>query len=167
MMSSAKWVDLDTLLRLRHTWRTQGRTVVWTNGCFDLVHVGHVRNLQAAREMGDVLVVGINSDDSVRRLKGPTRPLIPARERAEILAALEVVGFVVVFDEVTPEAVIARLEPDVCCKGADYAPPAGKACPEASIVRSYGGRMEYLALTGGHSTTDMIHRIKAVSESPG
>jgi len=156
-----KVVDWDTLLTARQRWRAEQRTVVWTNGCFDLLHVGHVRSLQAARALGDVLVVGINSDDSARRLKGPGRPIVPAPERAQILAALEFVDHVVVFDEPTPEAALARLQPEVHCKGAEYAPPHGRPVPEAGIVESYGGRIHYLPLYGTASTSDLMRRVRA------
>lgn len=155
-----KAVAWDALLQFRARARQQGRTVVWTNGCFDLLHVGHVRNLQTARSRGDVLVVGVNSDASVRRLKGPGRPLVPAEQRLEVLAALECVDYVVPFDELTPEAALARLQPDVHCKGADYAPPNGKPIPEAAIVASYGGRIEFLPLVPSLSTSDLVRRIR-------
>jgi rfaE bifunctional protein nucleotidyltransferase chain/domain len=155
-----KVVDWPGLLAVRQRCRAEGRTVVWTNGCFDLLHLGHVRNLQAARSQGDVLVVGINSDASVRGLKGPDRPIIPAEERAEIIAALECVDYVIVFDEGTPEAALARLRPDVHCKGADYAPPHGKPIPEAAVVAAYGGRIAFLPLLPSLSTTDLVRRIR-------
>jgi D-glycero-D-manno-heptose 1,7-bisphosphate phosphatase len=160
-----KVLGLEELLPLRARWREEGRTVVWTNGCFDLLHVGHVRSLQDARGLGDVLVVGVNSDRSVWRLKGPSRPLVPEAERAEVLAALECVDAVVVFDELTPEAILARVKPDVCCKGGDYAPPHGKPVPEAALVESYGGRMAFLALSPGVSTTELARR--AAAPAPG
>jgi D-glycero-beta-D-manno-heptose 1-phosphate adenylyltransferase len=140
--------------------RAAGRVVVWTNGCFDLLHVGHVRSLKAAGALGDVLVVGVNSDASVRRLKGPGRPLVPAAERAELVAALACVDHVVVFDEDTPEECIRLLRPDVHCKGADYAPPHGKPIPEAALVASYGGRVAFLPLVEGLSSTDLLRRIR-------
>jgi len=156
----SKVVDWPHLLDLRQQWRRQGRTVVWTNGCFDLLHVGHLRSLQAARRLGDVLVVGVNSDPSVRQLKGPGRPILPGAERAELLAALECVDHVVFFDEDTPEAALARLQPDVHCKGADYAPPDGKAIPEAVVVQAYGGRVAFLPLVPGTSTSSIIEHIR-------
>lgn len=140
--------------------RVAGKMVVWTNGCFDLVHAGHVRSLRAARTQGDVLVVGVNSDASVRRLKGPGRPILPAAERAELVAALACVDHVVIFDDDTPEECIRLLRPHVHCKGADYAPPHGKPVPEAALVESYGGRMAYLPLVEGLSTTERIRRIR-------
>lgn len=155
-----KVVDWDTLLDLRERWRAEDKTVVWTNGCFDLLHVGHLHSLRAAPSLGDVLVVGLNSDDSVRRLKGAGRPIVPAVERVEILAALECVSCVVIFDELTPEAALSRLKPDIHCKGADYAPPHGKPIPEARIVESYGGRVAFLPLLTSISSTDLIRRVR-------
>jgi rfaE bifunctional protein nucleotidyltransferase chain/domain len=152
------------LLAERARWRAEGRVVVWTNGCFDLLHVGHVRSLRAARALGDVLLVGLNSDVSVRRLKGPGRPLMPASERAEILAELACVDRVVVFEEDTPEAALARFRPDIHCKGTDYAPPHGKPIPEAALVEGYGGRIVYLPLSPGLSTTELLRRIQASEE---
>jgi rfaE bifunctional protein nucleotidyltransferase chain/domain len=157
---SSKIVDWDALLELRRKAKATGNTIVWTNGCFDLLHVGHVRNLQAARAMGSRLVVGLNSDASVRKLKGPGRPIVPAEQRAEVLSALQCVDFVVVFDELTAENSIERLKPDIYCKGADYAPPHGKPVPEAGIVERYGGRIAYLPLVPNSSTTDIIRRIR-------
>jgi rfaE bifunctional protein nucleotidyltransferase chain/domain len=152
--------DWDTLLGVRERCRREGKTVVWTNGCFDLLHPGHVRNLQAARALGDLLVIGLNSDESVRALKGPTRPILPEVERAEMLAALACVDHVVIFAEATPEAALLRLKPDIHCKGAEYAPPHGKPVPEAELVRSYGGRIVYLPQVPGFSTTQLIRRIR-------
>ncbi len=152
----AKVVDWDELLGLRARWRTEGLTVVWSNGCFDLLHAGHVRSLVAARAFGDVLVVGVNSDASVRRIKGGGRPLVPAPQRAEVIAALAAVDHVVVFDEDTPEEALRCLQPEVHCKGADYAPPSGKPIPEAAVVAAYGGRIEYLPLVEGLSTSALV-----------
>ncbi len=157
---TAKLLDWDTLLALRKRWRTERKIVVWTNGCFDLLHVGHLRSLQAARHLGDVLVVGLNSDSSVRQIKGPQRPIMPAHERAEILAALVYVDWIVVFDETTPEVALSRLQPDIHTKGADYAPPNGKPVPEACVVESYGGRIEFLSMLPGVSTSDIVQRIR-------
>lgn len=163
-----KVVSWDSLVDWRARARQEKKTIVWTNGCFDILHVGHVRNLQAARDRGDVLVVGVNDDDSVRGLKGPGRPLVPANQRAEILAALECVDYVVLFSELTPEAALARLQPDIHCKGADYAPPHGKPIPEAPIVASYGGRVEFLPLVPCLSTSELVRRIREPSTvSPG
>jgi rfaE bifunctional protein nucleotidyltransferase chain/domain len=140
--------------------RAAGKVVVWTNGCFDLLHAGHARSLRAAAALGNVLVVGVNSDDSVQRLKGLGRPILRAAERAELIASLECVAHAVVFDEDTPEECIRLLRPDVHCKGADYAPPYGKPIPEAALVESYGGRVAFLPLVDGLSTTELIRRIR-------
>lgn len=152
-------VTLEWLLALRAEWRRQGRTVVWTNGCFDVLHVGHIRNLRAAAQQGDVLVVGINSDASVRRIKGPTRPVIEQNERAELLAALACVDYVLIFEDDTPTPVLARLQPEIHCKGAEYAPPHGKPVPEADTVRAYGGEIRYIPLIPNRSTSEIIRRI--------
>src|SRR5262249_37021618 len=117
--------------------------------------------LQAARALGDILVVGVNSDASVRGLgKGPERPIVPQAERVELLAGLECVDYVVVFDEPTPREALLRLQPDVHCKGADYAPPHGKPVPEADAVASFGGRIAYIPLFPGVSTTTIVQRIR-------
>jgi rfaE bifunctional protein nucleotidyltransferase chain/domain len=151
-----KVVSIADLLPLREHWRQQGKAVAWTNGCFDVMHVGHVRSLTAARAHGDVLVVGLNSDRSVRALKGEGRPVFAASERAAMLAALEVVDHVVVFDEATPADVLGRLRPDVHCKGADY---EGKPLPEEATVKAYGGRIVFLPLVPGLSTSAVLERL--------
>jgi rfaE bifunctional protein nucleotidyltransferase chain/domain len=161
---SPKLVDWPTLLAARARHRAEGKTVVWTNGCFDLLHVGHVRSLQAARSLGDILVVGVNSDDSVRSLKGPSRPIVPEQERTEVLAALACVDYVVIFGERTCETALASLKPDIHCKGAEYAPPHGKPVPEALLVKEYGGRIEFLPMVPALSTSELVRRICA---SPG
>ncbi len=150
----------EPLLALRERWRAEGKTVVWTNGCFDLLHAGHVHSLQAARREGDVLVVGVNGDASVRQLKGPGRPIIPAPERVELLAALECVDYVVTFDELTADASLARLRPDVFCKGAGYSPQYGKSLPEAATAERLGIRIAYIELVQGLSTTELVRRIR-------
>lgn len=159
-----KVVGWEELLALRERWRAEGKTVVWTNGCFDLLHLGHVRSLQAAKALGDVLVVGVNSDEVVRQLKGPGRPIFPASERVQMLAALECVDYVIVFEELTPERALARLTPDIHCKGADYALPHGKPIPEAKTVEAYGGRVKFLPLLPGHSTSELIRRIREMGD---
>src|SRR5215470_8636162 len=164
-MGISKVTDLDTLVGRRTRWRAAGKTVVWTNGCYDLLHVGHVRGLQEARGLGDVLVVGVNSDASVRKLKGPRRPIVPEAERAEVLAALGCVDHVLIFGEDTPVEVIARLRPDVHCKGADYAPPSTRPIPEAEVVRSYGGRIAFLTFSPGVSTSGLVQRILRPTEN--
>ena len=157
----SKIVSLEALVTLRSVWRRGGRKVVWTNGCFDVLHVGHIRNLQAAAAQGDVLVVGLNSDASVRRLKGPTRPIVPQDERAEMLAALGCVDHVCIFDADTPAAMLERLQPEIFCKGAQFAPPHGPVPPEAATVLAYGGEIRYLPMVPDRSTTGLLDRIVA------
>lgn len=150
---------LDELVALREGWRAAGLVVVWTNGSFDLLHPGHVVSLEAARGFGDVLVVGVNSDASVRGYKGPRRPVLDQHERATLICALECVDATLVFDEPTPEVVLERLRPDVHVKGAEYAPPHGRPVPERALVEGYGGRVEYVPLLPGVSTTSIIARL--------
>jgi D-beta-D-heptose 7-phosphate kinase / D-beta-D-heptose 1-phosphate adenosyltransferase len=135
--------------------RAAGGTVVATGGCFDLLHPGHVATLRAARGLGDCLVVCINSDDSVRRLKGPSRPLVTATDRARVLEALEFVDAVVVFEEDTPSEVLDRLRPDVWAKGGDY---AGAELPETEVLQRWGGQAVVLPYLDGHSTTALVER---------
>jgi phosphoheptose isomerase len=160
-----KHLSLDEASALREFWRARGTTVVWTNGCFDVLHAGHLHSLAAARAHGHVLVVGLNSDTSVRALKGATRPVFPEAQRLAMLAALTTVDYVVVFEEKTPERVLGVLKPDVCCKGADYAPPDGAPIPEAKLIESYGGRIAFLPLIPGLSTTSTLARLAKDVES--
>lgn len=140
--------------------RARGETIVFTNGVFDLLHMGHVRYLQQARAVGECLVVAINSDQSVRRLKGPARPVIGQDERAEMLAALECVTYVTVFDEDTPEALLSVLRPDVLVKGGSTGAIVGQ-----DIVEGYGGRVFKLDLVAGRSTTTIIERILDIHDN--
>lgn len=156
-------LELTPLLARRRQLREQGKTVVLTNGCFDLLHVGHVRYLRQARALGHVLIVGLNSDASARRLKGPQRPLVPAAQRAEVLAALACVDFVVIFDEPTAERLVNLLQPEIYAKGGDY---ASKDLPEQAVVESYGGRVVLLLQVLGMSTTDIVSRIRATACEP-
>ncbi len=135
-----------------------GRRIVFTNGCFDLLHPGHIRCLEQARSMGDLLIVALNSDASVRELKGPDRPLIPEQERAEILAALEAVDYVVVFDDTTPQRLIARLLPDVLVKGGDWGPDEIIGREE---VEAAGGRVVSIPVEPGYSTSNLLERIRS------
>jgi rfaE bifunctional protein nucleotidyltransferase chain/domain len=136
--------------------RKNGFRVVLANGCFDVLHVGHVRYLAGARELGDVLVVGVNSDEQVARLKGPGRPVLPALDRAEIVAALESVSYVTIFDEPTVEALLLTLKPDVHTKGTDY---TEDSVPERDVVRSYGGRVAIVGDPKDHSTSAVLARL--------
>ncbi|HEY2956373.1 MAG TPA: D-glycero-beta-D-manno-heptose 1-phosphate adenylyltransferase [Candidatus Eisenbacteria bacterium] len=140
------------------TWRSAGERIVFTNGVFDLLHRGHVEYLEEARALGDRLVIGVNSDDSVRRIKGPERPLVPAAERAELLAALACVDMAIVFDEDTPERLIRAVRPQVLVKGGDWTPDriVGR-----EFVESLGGRVVSVPLREGLSTTALIERILA------
>ncbi|MFQ5465907.1 MAG: D-glycero-beta-D-manno-heptose 1-phosphate adenylyltransferase [Thermodesulfobacteriota bacterium] len=136
--------------------RKKGRRIVFTNGCFDIIHAGHVRYLTRARALGDVLVVGLNSDSSVRSVKGPSRPIVPEKERAEVLAALAPVDYVVLFSEPTPLRLIEAIAPDVLVKGSDWA--AGEIVG-AEAVKKRGGRVARVRLVKGRSTTNIIKRI--------
>ncbi len=136
--------------------RRSGRTVAFANGCFDLLHVGHVRYLEAAAREADLLVVAINDDASVRRLKGEGRPIMPAPDRAELVAALRCVDFVVVFGEPTVGPLLEALRPDVHCKGTDY---TADTVPERDVVRGYGGRIAIVGDPKDHSTRDLLARI--------
>lgn len=133
-----------------------GKTVVFANGCFDLLHVGHIRYLEAARALGDVLVLGLNGDKSVRQLKGPGRPLMNQQERAEILAALECVDYLVIFDEPTAKEVLETLKPDIHAKGTDY---TRESVPERETVLSYGGSIAIVGDPKDHSTKDFLKQI--------
>jgi D-beta-D-heptose 7-phosphate kinase/D-beta-D-heptose 1-phosphate adenosyltransferase len=149
--------DLSTLRTLLAVRRQSGARIVFTNGCFDLIHPGHVRYLEAAHACGDVLVVGLNDDASVRRLKGPGRPILSAMERAEVLCGLAAVDHVAVFNEDTPRDLIVALRPDVLVKGADWKLEdiVGRA-----EVESAGGRVERIDLVPGVSTTEILRRIR-------
>ncbi len=156
--SGSKVRTLDDLAEARAAWRKAGKTVVWTNGCFDLLHAGHIRSLRDAKALGDILIVGVNSDASVRAIKGDSRPIVPEADRAEVIAALEMVDYVTIFDETTPVAALARLEPEIHCKGAEYAGGA-RPFPERETVLAYGGEIRFLPLHPGRSTTDILQRI--------
>ena len=139
--------------------RESGARIVLANGCFDVLHVGHIRYLAGARELGDILVVGINSDEQVAIQKGPGRPVLPAAERAEIVAALESVTYVTIFDEPTVEQLLLTLKPDVHAKGTDY---TTESVPERDVVRSYGGQVAIVGDPKDHSTTEIIARVGGV-----
>jgi len=157
----AKLYALDPLIAWRDAQRARKRTVVWTNGVFDVLHAGHLASLAGARRFGDVLIVGVNSDASVRLNKGPDRPIFPCEERVALLAALELVDAILVFDDPTPERVLGLVQPDVHAKGADYAPPHGKPIPERAVIEAYGGRIEFIPLVPGRSSTDTLARLRS------
>ena len=150
-------VDLKTLLNLRAGWRAAGKTVVWTNGCFDLLHVGHARYLAGARNEGDVLVVAVNSDASVRQIKGPGRPILNEQARAQLVAALGVVSYVTVFDEPDVTALLEALRPDVHAKGTDY---TVETVPERETARRLGVRIAIVGDAKDHSTRDLLARLR-------
>ncbi|MGE3842029.1 MAG: D-glycero-beta-D-manno-heptose 1-phosphate adenylyltransferase [Vicinamibacterales bacterium] len=155
-------LSLDDMVSLCAGHRAAGRRVVFTNGVFDLIHPGHTRYLAAARAEGDVLVVAVNSDRSVQANKGPSRPLMPERERAEVVAALAAVDAAFVFDEDTPDRVIRLLQPDVLVKGADW---AADRIVGRDVVEARGGRVVRATMADGYSTTGIIERIRA-SQKP-
>ena len=152
--------DATDLLEAIYRYRQEGKKIVFTNGCFDILHSGHVAFLQQARALGDVLIVGVNSDASVRRLKGATRPINGEADRVAVLAALEAVDHVLLFDEDTPERLISQLQPDVHVKGADY---SVRLLPEARIVETYGGQVVILPLVEGRSTSAIVRKIARLS----
>lgn len=153
-----KLKPVKELKRLLGAMRAAGATIVFGNGCFDLIHVGHIRYLEGAKALGDILVVGINGDDSVRALKGPGRPLQPENERAEIIASLACVDFVVVFDAPTVDTLLLALRPDIHAKGTDY---TSESVPERETVRSYGGRVAIAGDPKDHSSRDLIGIIRS------
>jgi len=153
-------LDADALAAFVRDARAAGRRIVFTNGVFDILHPGHLRYLQAARRHGDLLIVGLNSDASVRRNKGPERPINPEAERAEVLEALECVDAVSIFDEDTPADIIRRVQPDILVKGADW--PADQIVGR-EIVEARGGRVILEPVEQGYSTTDIINRIRSAS----
>ncbi len=153
-------LEIDELRAEMERLRAAGKTVAFANGHFDLLHVGHLRYLSDARREGDVLVVGLNDDASVASLKGAGRPVVPAAERAELLAALRPVDYVVVFAGDTPAPLLADLRPDVHCKGTDYGSPEN--VPEYEVVRSYGGRTALVGDPKDHATSDLISLVKAL-----
>lgn len=155
-------VGRDELIAHVRRHKAQGRSLALANGCFDLLHVGHVRYLQAAAREADLLVVGINDDRSVRALKGAGRPLLSASDRAELVAALRGVDYVVVFDELTVEALVKALRPDVHCKGTDY---TVETVPERETVRAYGGRIAIVGDPKDHSTRDVLLRMLARTQA--
>lgn len=138
--------------------RACGRTVAFANGVFDILHVGHIRYLQDAAKEADVLVVAVNGDGSVRQLKGEGRPLMTERERAEIISSIRGVSYVTIFHEKSPAGLLARLKPDVQCKGTDYTPDS---VPEADVVRSYGGRVAIVGDPKDHSTSEILDRMRS------
>ena len=153
--------DIEQLCEILHR---AGQKIVFPNGCFDILHAGHVRYLEKARSFGDCLVLGLNTDASVRCNKGPARPINGELDRAEVVGALKAVDYVVLFGEKTAETIIAKVRPDVYVKGGDY---TLETLPEAKIVQSYGGRVEFVQMVAGRSTTNVIKKIEQLQEQEG
>ena len=157
MSASGKIHEVGELAERVVSLRTAGRTVALANGLFDVLHVGHLRYLQGAKSEADVLVVALNSDSSARKLKGPSRPIVPERERAELLAGFECVDFVTVFDDDNVESLLETLRPDVHCKGTDY---TVESVPERDTVLSFGGRIAIVGDPKDHDTSALIQRLR-------
>jgi rfaE bifunctional protein nucleotidyltransferase chain/domain len=149
-------IDRSQLIERVKAAREKGLRVVFANGCFDVLHAGHVRYLEGAKSLGDLLVVGVNSDEQVTKQKGAGRPILPARERAELVASVEAVDLVTIFDEPTAEELLLTLRPDVHAKGTDY---TVDTVPEREVVKSFGGQVAIVGDPKDHSTTDMIARL--------
>ena len=152
-----KIVDPSQIKKITDKLKADGKTIVFTNGCFDILHVGHVRYLKAARELGDCLILGLNSDQSVRTLKGPTRPINNQDDRAEVLSALSAVDYVVIFEETTAENLISQIKPAIYVKGGDY---NIKDLPESAIVSDYGGQTILIPEVPGKSSSNIIKKIQ-------
>jgi len=156
-------VNLEAMRSERERLRLEGRTLVFTNGCFDILHAGHIDYLTFARSQGDALVIGLNSDDSVRKIKGDRRPVVPEKDRAKVLASLDMVDYVVVFDEEEPTSLIAEILPDVLVKGEDWK----HYVSGRDIVEKHGGQVVLAPMTKGHSTSNIIEKIRQQTTSPG
>ncbi|HEY0377012.1 MAG TPA: adenylyltransferase/cytidyltransferase family protein [Pyrinomonadaceae bacterium] len=156
--AAARILERNRLIARVAIARKHGARIVFANGCFDILHVGHVRYLEGAKALGDLLVVGVNSDAQVRAQKGEGRPFTPERERAEIIAAVRAVDFVTIFQEPTVEQLLLAIRPDIHAKGTDY---TAETVPERDVVRSYGGRVAIVGDPKDHSTTEMAKRVKS------
>ena len=156
----SKVLNLEELQGAILDLKKKGKEIVWTNGCFDLLHIGHTRYLKEAKKLGDVLIVGINSDDSVRRLKGPTRPIQTEKERAEILSSLEFIDYVIIFPETTVEKYLYALKPEIYVKGGDYTSSHLEGHIEGKAVKEYGGEIKVIPLVEGKSTTHLVEKAK-------
>jgi D-glycero-beta-D-manno-heptose 1-phosphate adenylyltransferase len=154
--AAARILDRNRLIARVAIARKHGARIVFANGCFDILHVGHIRYLEGAKALGDVLVVGVNADEQVRAQKGEGRPLVPERERAEIIAAIRAVDFVTIFPEPTVEQLLLALRPDIHAKGTDY---TEDSVPERDVVRSFGGRVAIVGDPKDHSSTEMIRSV--------
>ena len=152
-------IERNLIEKTCEKFRQQGKKIVFTNGCFDILHAGHVRYLTAAKSFGDILIVGLNTDESVKKLKGESRPVNNEQDRAEVLLGLKAVDEVVFFGEQTAENLIAEIKPDIYVKGGDY---TLETLPEAKIVQSYGGEVKFVQLVAGRSTTNIINKLGKV-----
>jgi D-glycero-beta-D-manno-heptose 1-phosphate adenylyltransferase len=156
--ASSRIYDRASLIAHVEKEKQNGSTVVLANGCFDLLHVGHVRYLEGAKALGDLLVVGVNSDRQVTALKGRGQPVVPERERAEVVASLAAVDLVTIFDEPTVETLLLAIRPDIHAKGTDY---TEETVPEVAVVRSYGGRVAIVGDPKNHSTSEILDRLQS------
>src|SRR5256714_5985335 len=154
--TKSRIVDRSDLITIVEVKKRKGSRIVLANGCFDVLHVGHIRYLEAAKALGDLLIVGVNSDEQTRRLKGGGRPLVPQDQRAHIVAALEAVDLVTIFDEPTVEQLLLALKPDVHAKGTDY---TEDTVPERNVVRSFGGRVAIAGDPKNHSSSEIIDKV--------
>jgi rfaE bifunctional protein nucleotidyltransferase chain/domain len=154
---NSRVLDRDALIAQIKSAKEEGQTIVLTNGCFDILHAGHIRYLQGAGELGDVLVVAINADKQVSALKGIGRPILAEHHRAELVASIEVVDFVTIFDEPTVEQLLLAIQPDIHAKGTDY---TEETVPERDVIRSFGGRVAIVGDPKNHSTSEMLKRFR-------
>ncbi|HIT55297.1 TPA: D-glycero-beta-D-manno-heptose 1-phosphate adenylyltransferase [Candidatus Galligastranaerophilus intestinigallinarum] len=152
-----KLIEKENLDNIIKKLKSENKKIVFTNGCFDILHAGHVRYLKESKKFGDILIVGLNSDVSVKKIKGESRPINPEMDRAEVLAGLEAVSYIVLFDETSPVKLLEEIKPDIYTKGADY---TVETLPEAKTVLSYGGKIEFIKFLEGRSTTKIIDKIK-------
>ena len=152
-----KFIEKENLENFIKKIKSDNKKIVFTNGCFDILHAGHVRYLKESKKFGDILIVGLNSDISVKKLKGESRPINPEMDRIEVLAGLEAVNYIVLFDEISPVLLLEKIQPDIYTKGADY---TVETLPEAKTVLSYGGKIEFIKLVEGRSKTKIIDKIK-------
>jgi rfaE bifunctional protein nucleotidyltransferase chain/domain len=155
--AAARILDRDALIAQTKAAKESGRKIVFANGCFDVLHAGHIRYLQGASQLGDVLIVAINADAQVRVLKGVGRPILAEQDRAELVASLDVVDFVTIFEEPTVEELLLEIQPDVHAKGTDY---TEETVPERDVVRSFGGRVAIVGDPKNHSTSEMLKRFR-------
>jgi rfaE bifunctional protein nucleotidyltransferase chain/domain len=155
--ATARVLDRDAIIAKSRFARMSGQTIIFANGCFDVLHAGHIRYLQGARELGDVLIVAINADDQVKVLKGNGRPILSQQERAELVASIDVVDFVTIFSEPTVEQLLLAIKPDVHAKGTDY---TEETVPEREVVRSFGGRVAIVGDPKNHSTSEILKRFE-------